>query len=119
MGLAEADEHVVALKRAVEVLLAQSRYDVVEAALAAGLKPYKLRDYMKRPEVLRYIRDIRDERKSLIEAVCTGNPLALARVRDTSENGMAVCATVRASEAMRQQVAVETGAESRCPDSRS
>jgi hypothetical protein len=94
------------VKRAVEVLLAQSKYNVVEAALAAGLKPYKLRVYLKRPEVLRYIRD---ERKVLIESVCAGNPLALARVRDTSENGMAVCAAVRAAESMRLATAVETG----------
>jgi hypothetical protein len=94
------------VKRAVEVLLAQPSYNVVEAALAAGLKPYKLRMYMKRPEVQRYLRD---ERKALIEEVCCGNPVALARVRDTSENGMAVCAAVRTSEAMRQEAAIETG----------
>jgi hypothetical protein len=94
------------VKRAVEVLLAQSRYDFVEAALAAGMAPYKLRDRLKRPEVLRYIRD---QRRALIEEVCAGNPVALARVRDTSENGMAVCAAVRTSEAMRLATAVETG----------
>lgn len=98
------------VKTVVATLLAQSTYDLAAAAKEAGLTTYRLREYMKRPEVVRYVRD---ERKALIDEVCAGNPAALARVRDTSENGMAVVASVRAAELMRQAVTEETGSAHR------
>jgi hypothetical protein len=36
------------------------------------------------------------------EAVCAGNEGALKRVRDTSENGMTVCAAVRSLEQLNE-----------------
>jgi hypothetical protein len=101
------------VKKAVEVLLGQSIYDLAAAAKEAGLSTYWLRRYMKRPEVIRYMRE---ERQALIEEVCAGNPMALARVRDSSENGMAVVAAVRQAELLRQNVVDEAGGvEGRLP----
>ena len=45
----------------------------------------------------------------MIEEVCAGNAAALALVRATSDNGMAVTAACRQLELMRQSIAEETG----------
>jgi hypothetical protein len=94
------------MKKAVEVMLRQSPRDDAAVAKEVGLTTYWLRRYMKRPEVLRYYRE---ERQAFIEEVCAGNPAALAKVRDTSENGMAVVAAVRQAELLRQNVIEEAG----------
>jgi hypothetical protein len=94
------------VKIAVAVMLQQSHPDVVAAAKEAGLEPRKLREYLKRAEVVRYVRA---ERQAFVDEVCLGNPAALARIRDTAENTMASVASIRQLEQMRQGGANEAG----------
>jgi hypothetical protein len=69
--------------------------DLQAAALHAGLSIHELRRSLGQPEVRRYALA---ERQVAIERFVLGSPAALARVRDTSENGMAVVAAVKAGE---------------------
>jgi len=94
------------MKVVVKELLDQRVYDLAAAASKAGLTTYMARRYLKRPNVLRYFRE---ERAAMLEEVCAGNAAALALVRATSDNGMAVTAACRQLELMRQTVAEETG----------
>jgi hypothetical protein len=94
------------MKVVVKELLDQRVYDLAAAAAKAGLTTYLARRYLKRPNVLRYFRE---ERAAMLEEVCAGNAAALALVRATSDNGMAVTAACRQLELMRQTVAEETG----------
>jgi hypothetical protein len=98
------------MKIVVKELLDQRVYDLAAAAEKAGLTHYLARRYLKRPHVLRYFRE---ERAAMLEEVCAGNAAALALVRATSDNGMAVTAACRQLELMRQTVAEETGGGSR------
>lgn len=63
-----------------------------EAASAADVKPDVLRRWLNRPDFIAFLRG---ERRSMVAASCAGNPAALRRVRDTSQNPMAVVASVR------------------------
>jgi hypothetical protein len=94
------------MKVVINELLDQRVYDLAAAAAKAGLTHYLARRYLKRPNVLRYFRE---ERAAMLEEVCAGNAAALALVRATSDNGMAVTAACRKLELMRQAVAEETG----------
>jgi hypothetical protein len=94
------------MKVVIAELLNQRTYDLAAAASKAGLTHYLARRYLKRPNVLRYFRE---ERAAMIEEVCAGNAAALALVRATSDNGMAVTAACRQLELMRQTVPEETG----------
>jgi hypothetical protein len=96
----------VKMKVVIKELLDQRVYDLAAAASKAGLTTYMARRYLKRPNVLRYFRE---ERAAMLEEVCAGNAAALALVRATSDNGMAVTAACRQLELMRQTVAEETG----------
>jgi len=80
------------IKTAVAILLSQSRYDLQQAAIGAGLTTEKLREYLARPAVRTYLRN---ERRTQLEALCASNANALARVRDEGENAMAVVNAVR------------------------
>jgi hypothetical protein len=46
---------------------------------------------------------LRAERRAFREAICAGNEGALKRVRDTSDNGMAVIGAVRALETLNEE----------------
>jgi hypothetical protein len=94
------------MKVVIKELLDQRVYDLAAAATKAGLSTYLTRRYLKRPNVLRYLRE---ERAAMLEEVCAGNAAALALVRATSDNGMAVTAACRQLETMRQTVAWEAG----------
>jgi hypothetical protein len=94
------------MKVVINELLDQRVYDLAAAAAKAGLTHYLARRYLKRPNVLRYFRE---ERAAMLEEDCAGNAAALALVRATSDNGMAVTAACRQLELMRQTVAEETG----------
>jgi hypothetical protein len=94
------------MKIVIKELLDQRVYDLAAAAAKAGLTTYLARRYLKRPNVLRYFRE---ERAAMLEEVCAGNAAALALVRATSDNGMAVTAACRQLESMRQVVAEESG----------
>ncbi|MFL6302006.1 MAG: hypothetical protein ACJ72H_00560 [Candidatus Sulfotelmatobacter sp.] len=73
--------------------------DFIEAGRIAGLKPDVARRWLDRPHV---ISALRSERKAYREAICAGNEGALARVRDTSENGVAIVNSVRQLETMNE-----------------
>jgi DNA repair ATPase RecN len=92
------------IKIVIKELLDQRVYDLAAAAAKADLTMYLARKYLKRPNVLRYFRE---ERAAMLEEVCAGNAAALALVRATSDNGMAVTAACRQLELMRQTVAEE------------
>jgi hypothetical protein len=89
--------------RAAIVLMVQGRpddadnkpLDFVEAAQLAGVQGYVVRKWLDRAEGRKFLKA---ERTAFRDAVCAGNELALKRVRDTSENGMAVIGSVRALE---------------------
>jgi hypothetical protein len=55
------------VKTAVAALLAQSTYDLAAAAKEAGLSTYRLRSYLARPEVLKFVRE---EKAALVERIC-------------------------------------------------
>jgi hypothetical protein len=67
--------------------------DLIAACAAAGVKPFVMRRYLDRPAVIAHLRA---EHRKFREAVCCGNTAALRKVRDTSENGMAIVAATRA-----------------------
>jgi hypothetical protein len=89
--------------RAAIVLMVQGRpddadnkpLDFVEAAKLADVQAYVVRKWLDRAEGRKFLKA---ERTAFRDAVCAGNELALKRVRDTSENGMAVIGSVRALE---------------------
>jgi hypothetical protein len=79
--------------------LIEERADLQAAAAHAGISTYELRREMGKPRVRRYALA---ERQIALEAFCLGSPAALARVRDQSENGMAVVAAVKAGEFLKE-----------------
>jgi hypothetical protein len=94
------------VKVAIGILLDQPHEDLHAAALAAGLTVYRLRESLKRGFVRKYLQD---EKQALLESVSAGNPLALKRVRDSSPNGMAIVASVKAIEQMKQETQQAAG----------
>ena len=76
--------------------------DLIAACAAAGVKPYRMRRYLDRPAVIAHLRA---EHRKFREVVCCGNAAALQKVRDTSENGMAIVASVRALDGMQTEEA--------------
>jgi hypothetical protein len=71
------------------------------AAAAVGLNAYKLREALNRPHVRKWIMD---EKRLQLEAINAGNPEALRRLRDTSENAMAAVGAIKTLEAMKEIV---------------
>jgi hypothetical protein len=78
----------------------------IEAGRLAGIKPDIARKWLDRPEVRSFLRA---ERKAFREAINCGNEAALARVRDTSDNGLAVVRSVQALEQLDEQHATREG----------
>src|SRR6516225_1266126 len=74
--------------------------DLIAACAAAGVKPYRMRRYLDRPGVIAHLRA---EHRKFREVVCCGNTAALRKVRDKSENGMAVVASVRALDGSQSE----------------
>jgi hypothetical protein len=71
------------------------------AAAAVGLNAYKLREALNRPHVRKWIMD---EKRLQLDAINAGNPEALRRLRDTSENAMAAVGAIKTLEAMKELV---------------
>ena len=67
--------------------------DLIAACTVVGVKPFVMRRYLDRPNVIAHLRA---EQRKFREAICCGNTAALRRVRDGSQNAMAVVASVRA-----------------------
>jgi hypothetical protein len=85
------------LRAAIQYMI-DEKADIVEAALHAKMKPFELRRQLGRPHVRRFAYA---QRQIAIEVFCAGSPAALTKVRDTSENGMAVVASIKAGEQLR------------------
>jgi hypothetical protein len=83
--------------------------DMIAACAAAGVKPYRMRRYLDRPAVIAHLRA---EHRKFREVVCSGNTAALRKVRDTSENGMAIVASIRALDGMQGEDAARADASS-------
>jgi len=83
-----------------------------DAAKAAGMKDHSLREAMKKPHVKAYL-------NAGLEVLRTSerskNIFALARVRDTSENGMAVVSAAKALEQLSDVNAVAGAAAQSAP----
>ena len=100
------------VKAAVAFMLEQ-KPDLPAAAAHAGMRTSELRREMGKAHVRRYALA---ERQIALEAFCLGSPAALAKVRDRSENGMAVVAAVKAGELLQQgALATEASAQKRQP----
>jgi hypothetical protein len=67
----------------------------IEAARLCDIRPDIARKWLDRPEVRRVLLA---ERRVFRDILNAGNEAALAKVRDTSKNGMSVVASVRALE---------------------
>ena len=74
--------------------------DFIEAAKRCEVKPDVARRWLDRPEVRAFLHA---ERRAFREAICCGNESALKRVRDKSENGMCVVASVRTLENLNEE----------------
>jgi hypothetical protein len=78
----------------------------IEAGRQCGIKPDIARRYLDRPEVRALLHA---ERRVYRSALCAANEGALARVRDTSQNGMCVVHAVRTLEAIHEDDAQRGG----------
>jgi hypothetical protein len=85
------------VKVAIAYLL-EVKDDLRLAAEHAGISLLELRRYMGKPQCRRYSLE---QRQLALEKFCLGSPLALTRVRDTSENGIAIVNAVKAGEMLR------------------
>jgi hypothetical protein len=85
------------VKTAISFLIEQ-KADLALAAAAAGMTVRELRRQMAKPHVRRFALE---QRQLALEAFCMGSPAALTKVRDESENGMAVVASIKAGEQLR------------------
>jgi hypothetical protein len=71
-----------------------------------------MRKWFDRPA---FLQALRAERKSWRLAICAGNESALKRVRDTSENGMAVIGAVRGLEDLDEREVVQSRSQGATP----
>jgi hypothetical protein len=97
MGYAKRQVVPAKVKVAIAFLIEQSN-DVQAAAAHAGISLRELKRYMGLPQCRRYSLE---QRQIALERFCLGSPAALTKVRDTSENGMAVVASVKTGELLR------------------
>jgi hypothetical protein len=84
----------------------------VQAARSVGIEPYRLRRWLDRTPVIQLIRR---ERAIFRRPLCCANESTLARVRDTSENGMAVIAAVRGLEDLDAAEIAQTRTQGQTP----
>jgi hypothetical protein len=87
--------------------------EFIEAGRQCGIQPDHARKWLDRPDVIKLLRS---ERRAFREAICAGNEKALQKVRDTSENGMAVIGSVRTLEQLNEDdTRSSAAAGNRCP----
>ena len=87
------------LKIAIDLMLFEGSCRA-DAATAAGMKDHSLREAMKKPHVKQYYNAGLDVLRTSERA---RNISALAKVRDTSDNGMAVVSAAKALEQIAEQ----------------
>ena len=91
----------VKVKAAWQILQDDPKQTLQTAALAVGMSTYKLREALNKPHVRKWVLD---ERRLQLDAINAGNPEALRRLRDTSENAMAAVASIKTLEALKELV---------------
>ena len=112
MGGLRPDSVPAKVKIAVQFLIEQKN-DLRAAAEHAVISLYELRRSLSRPASRRYALE---QRQVALEAFCLGSPAALQKVRDESENGIAVVNAVKAGEQLRVGVIEAEGvAQKRAP----
>ena len=84
----------------------------VQAAKIAQIEPYVLRRWLDKPQVIALIRS---ERAVFRRALCAGNELALANIRDRGENDAARVRSVLALEAIDQAAAIQSRGQHETP----
>jgi hypothetical protein len=89
------------VREAFRLLQDDPKQTLLTAAAAVGLNAYKLREFLNRPHVRRWVLD---ERRAQLDAINAGNPEALRRLRDTTENAMAAVGAIKTLEAMKELV---------------
>jgi hypothetical protein len=94
------------VRRLVDALLAQSKYNLQAAAAEAGLTTYRAREHLMKPHVLRFLRE---QKQALLEEICATNPATLAEIKASSGNDMARVNAVKALEQIKSGVVEETG----------
>jgi hypothetical protein len=84
------------------------------AAAAVGLGTRQLRGALAAPHVKKWILE---ERRLLLETINAGNPEALRRIRDRTENDMAAVNAVKTLEGLKELVdpRVKAGATTHAP----
>jgi hypothetical protein len=88
------------VKEAILFLIGMEHPRLEDAAKAAGITTYALRQQLQFPHVVAFLRE---ERRARIEAACASNPEALLKLRDSTENTMAAVQAAKALEAMRAE----------------
>jgi hypothetical protein len=86
--------------------------DFIEAAKLCEVKPDVMRRWLDRPAVRALLHA---ERRAFRAAICAGNERALQKVRDGSENGMAVIGSVRVLEQLDEDEARQQRGPVQCP----
>jgi hypothetical protein len=89
------------VKAAWQLMQDDPKQTLQTAAAAVGLNAHKLREFLNRPHVRRWVLD---ERRAQLDAINAGNPEALRRLRDTTENAMAAVGAIKTLEAMKELV---------------
>jgi hypothetical protein len=89
------------VREAFRLMQDDPKQTLLTAAAAVGLNAYKLREFLNRPHVRRWVLD---ERRAQLDAINAGNPEALRRLRDTTENAMAAVGAIKTLEAMKELV---------------
>ena len=77
----------------------------VQAAKIAQIQPYVLRRWLDKPAIIQLIRS---ERAIFRRALCAGNELALANIRDRGQNDAARVRSVLALEAIDGAAAIQS-----------
>src|ERR1700739_599685 len=86
--------------------------DFIAAAKLFSMRPNILRKWLHKPAVVQFIRR---ERSAFRVSICAANEFALRKVRDTSENGMAVIGAARTLEDLHEHEVVQTRGTQQTP----
>jgi hypothetical protein len=89
------------VKDGIHALFEQPVYDLAAAAAVAQMPTWRFREAMKKPHIRRWAWH---EKRALLETICAGNPVALAKIRETSGNDMARVGAIKTLEAMRVEL---------------
>lgn len=95
-----------------QAMPSRCRVDFIGAARLVSMRPNILRKWLHKPAVVQFIRR---ERAAFRVSICAANEFALRKVRDTSENGMAVIGAARTLEDLHEREVVQTRGTQQTP----